>query len=186
MNIKKKLGMGAATAILGLGLIGGGTFAYFSDTETTNNTFAAGTLDLGLSTDKFGNLNFSLKNLKPGDYTHKQVQLYNEGSLDIKDVKVTADYEVKDAKGDNGSEDFADHIIVTIYNPQTNVVKVDKVPLSQLDEKVINQGIAPGAREILTYRIEFKDNGQDQNIFQGDGLDVTFTYEASQTDGEER
>lgn len=36
------------TAALGLSLIGGGTFAYFSDSETTNNTFAAGTLDLAV------------------------------------------------------------------------------------------------------------------------------------------
>ncbi|MBR3117940.1 MAG: cell division protein FtsN, partial [Oceanobacillus sp.] len=30
MSLKKKLGAGVATAVLGLGLIGGGVFAYFS------------------------------------------------------------------------------------------------------------------------------------------------------------
>ena len=48
MSLKKKLGMGVASAALGLSLIGGGTFAYFSDKEVSNNTFAAGTLDLTL------------------------------------------------------------------------------------------------------------------------------------------
>lgn len=46
MGIKKTLGFGVATAALGLTLIGGGTFAYFSDSVETTGTFAAGTLDL--------------------------------------------------------------------------------------------------------------------------------------------
>lgn len=41
MGIKKKLGMGVATAALGLSLIGGGTYEYFSDQVDTSNTFAA-------------------------------------------------------------------------------------------------------------------------------------------------
>ncbi|PRX64062.1 putative ribosomally synthesized peptide with SipW-like signal peptide [Bacillus sp. V-88] len=43
MSIKQKLGLGVASAALGLALVGGGTYAYFSDSVTTNNTFAAGT-----------------------------------------------------------------------------------------------------------------------------------------------
>ena len=49
MSLKKKLGLGIASAVLGISLIGGGTFAYFSDTEVSNNTFAAGTLDLAVN-----------------------------------------------------------------------------------------------------------------------------------------
>ena len=49
MTIKKKLGLSVATAALGLSLIGGGTYAYFSDQEVTQNTFAAGTLDLAIN-----------------------------------------------------------------------------------------------------------------------------------------
>ena len=58
----KKLGMGVASAALGLSLIGGGTFAYFSDKEVSNNTFAAGTLDLTLDPKTLVNI----ENLKPG------------------------------------------------------------------------------------------------------------------------
>ncbi|HLR61590.1 MAG TPA: TasA family protein, partial [Lentibacillus sp.] len=43
MGIKKQMGMGIMSAALGLSLIGGGTYAYFSDSEQTQNTFAAGT-----------------------------------------------------------------------------------------------------------------------------------------------
>ncbi|MGR9633880.1 TasA family protein [Bacillus cereus] len=31
MTLKKKLGMGIASAVLGAALVGGGTFAFFSD-----------------------------------------------------------------------------------------------------------------------------------------------------------
>ena len=62
MSLKKKLGMGVASAALGLSLIGGGTFAYFSDKEVSNNTFAAGTLDLALNPKTI----VDIKDLKPG------------------------------------------------------------------------------------------------------------------------
>lgn len=62
MSLKKKLGMGVASAALGLSLIGGGTFAYFSDKEVSNNTFAAGTLDLTLDPTTL----VDIKDLKPG------------------------------------------------------------------------------------------------------------------------
>lgn len=46
--MRKIIGLTIA-AILVIGLVAGGTLAYFSDTETTtNNTFTAGTLDLDL------------------------------------------------------------------------------------------------------------------------------------------
>ena len=41
MTLKKKLGMGITSAVLGAALVGGGTFAFFSDKEVSNNTFAA-------------------------------------------------------------------------------------------------------------------------------------------------
>lgn len=46
MSIKKKVGLSLASEALGLSLIGGGTYAFFSDKAETTSTFAAGTLDL--------------------------------------------------------------------------------------------------------------------------------------------
>ncbi|WP_083523467.1 TasA family protein [Methanofollis ethanolicus] len=55
--------MGIALVAL---FIGGGTYAYFSDTETsTGNTFSAGTLNLSVGSDS--TLPFAFDNLKPGD-----------------------------------------------------------------------------------------------------------------------
>ncbi|GER68553.1 hypothetical protein BpJC7_31420 [Weizmannia acidilactici] len=76
MGIKKKLGMGVATAALGLSLIGGGTYAYFSDQVDTSNTFAAGTLDLAASPTTI----IDVSNLKPGDTITRTFNLENKGS----------------------------------------------------------------------------------------------------------
>ena len=38
MSIKKKLAMGIATGALAVSMIGGGTYAYFSDSETNNSS----------------------------------------------------------------------------------------------------------------------------------------------------
>ena len=46
--MKKILGLTIA-ALLVMGMVGGGTWAYFSDTEaSTNNSLTAGTLDLNV------------------------------------------------------------------------------------------------------------------------------------------
>ncbi len=100
--------MGVASAALGLALIGGGTFAFFSDKEVSNNTFAAGTLDLTLNPKTL----VDIKDLKPGILLRKSSYYKNSGSLTIKDVKLATKYTVKDAKGDNAGEDFGKHVKV--------------------------------------------------------------------------
>ena len=63
--MKKILGLTVA-ALLVIGLVGGGTWAYFSDTETvSSNTFTAGTLDLDL--DGGSVASFSIANTYPSD-----------------------------------------------------------------------------------------------------------------------
>ncbi len=186
MNLKKKVWTGLLTATLGISLISGGTYAYFNDVEETNNNFEAGTLDLRLDADSAIDLNFSVENIKPGDKMYRQVQFHNEGSLDIQDVTLNTNYTVNDAKEDNYGEDFADHILVTIYEPRTSPI-VENVPLSELDGTVLAEnGIAPGGRTIYTLKYEFKDNGQSQNQFQGDSIDLNVTYTANQEEGTSR
>ncbi|SFB19430.1 camelysin. Metallo peptidase. MEROPS family M73 [Lentibacillus halodurans] len=185
MGIKKKLGIGLASAVLGISLIGGGTFAYFNDVEETNNTFAAGTLDLNLKgVDDKEDVDLHLENMKPGDWKVHQVRLYNDGSLTFKDVKLNTAYEINDVTGDNANEDFADHILVTIMDTGTNEVYERDVPVSELDEVVVSNNQSPGDRKILRMDFKFHDNGEDQNKFQGDSLNLDLTFEASQEDGE--
>jgi spore coat-associated protein N len=87
MSVKKKLGLGVASAALGLSLVGGGTWAAFNDTAKIYNHFAAGTLNL--SVDKAHSsypINFDLSEMKPGDNVQRMFKLNNAGSLAIKEV----------------------------------------------------------------------------------------------------
>ncbi|MET3288046.1 UNVERIFIED_CONTAM: spore coat-associated protein N [Brevibacillus sp. OAP136] len=104
MSLKKALGMGVATAALGMSLIGGGTFAAFTDTEDLQNSYAAGTLNLELQNlqgKDIGTNVFSstLSNLKPGDSVTRTFKLVNAGTLSIKDVKLQATYPEKTSDG---------------------------------------------------------------------------------------
>jgi spore coat-associated protein N len=87
MSIKKKLGMGVASAALGLSLVGGGTWAAFNDTGAINNHFAAGVLDLAVVPNSTTEpINFDLTNMKPGDSVERIFKLTNKGTLAIKEV----------------------------------------------------------------------------------------------------
>ncbi|MBE5105653.1 M73 family metallopeptidase [Bacillus thuringiensis] len=197
MSLKKKLGMGVASAALGLSLIGGGTFAFFSDKEVSNNTFAAGTLDLTLNPKTL----VDIKDLKPGDSVKKEFLLKNSGTLAIKDVKLATKYSVKDAKGDNAGEDFGKHIKVKfIWNwdkESEPVYETTLAELQTLDPDVVAKdvfapewsekgGLEAGTEDYLWVQFVFEDDGKDQNKFQGDSLNLEWTFNASQTDGEEK
>ncbi|MFF2448519.1 TasA family protein [Neobacillus sp. NPDC058068] len=195
MGIKKKLGLGLASAALGLSLIGGGTYAFFSDTEVTHNTFAAGTLDLSVDPGVIVNL----KDLKPGDTIMRDFTLANNGSLRIKDVQLKTAYTVTDAKGNNGAEDFGKHIMVRfLWNWDKENEPIFETTLSDLKamspdvvQKTVldpffkkNGGLEPGAVNDLWVQFDFVDNGKDQNVFQGDALNLDWTFIASQMPGD--
>lgn len=66
-----------------IALVGGGTWAYFGDTETsTGNTFTAGTLNLTVSDADPLVDHFSLSNIVPGNSGSKDWLLKNVGSID--------------------------------------------------------------------------------------------------------
>lgn len=199
MSIKKKLGMGVVTAALGLSLIGGGTYAYFSDKEVSQNTFAAGTLDLSVNPEVVINVD----NIKPGDEMERGFQLVNKGTLAIGDVKLLTDYSVIDAKGDNGNADFGDHIRVDfLWNLDKNEVPIWSTTLSELKVSTQNgsipdlvqkgvvdregNGLAPGDDDTFYVMFTFVDNGEEQNVFQGDALKLNWTFNSMQTKGEEK
>lgn len=198
MNFKKKLGMGIAAAILGLSLVGGGTFAYFSDAAVSENTFAAGTLDLAVNPSTI----IDVDNLKPGDWMPRTFKLENNGTLDISKVLLETDYTVE---GATGSDDFGKHIRVNFL---TNLDKSGLLlPKNIITYKTLHelQNMTPDAVEELWFSIfgekgglkagdnddlivafEFVDNNRDQNEFQGAKLHLTWTFNAYQTAGERR
>lgn len=195
MGIKKQLGMGVMTAALGLTLISGGTYAYFSSSETTNNTFAAGTLDLAVEPSTI----IEVDSLKPGDSVTRSFELQNSGSLDINKVLLETDYSVIDAEGDNEG-DFGEHIQVEfLYNAdQLNEViyEATLAELKDMEPEAVNEevfipalgedGLEAGTLDDLTVKFNFVDNGEEQNQFQGDSLNLEWTFNAEQTTGDEQ
>ncbi|WP_404454377.1 TasA family protein [Oceanobacillus kapialis] len=204
MSMKKKLGLGIATAALGISLVGGGTFAYFSDTAETNGTFAAGTLDLNANPSTI----IDVENIKPGDWMNRSFTLGNGGSLEIAEVLLETSYEVTDAAGDNEGVDFGDHIRVNFFwnedkallGPLSPDQVVFFTTLSELKEMtpdaVANEifvpyfeefgGLEPGDEDQLHVQFEFVDNGEDQNVFQGDSLELKWDFTGYQGEGEEK
>ncbi len=203
MDLKKKLGLGMLSAALGLALVGGGTYAYFNDVETSNNTFTAGTLDLTLDPTEIINVS----DIKPGDWMNRSFELINDGSLDISEISLETNYTVTDANEDN-SEDFGDHIRVNflwnddkaMLGPLSPDQVVFYTTLSELEsmtpDAVANEifipyleergGLRTGDSDTLYVQFEFVDNGQDQNEFQGDALELEWKFTAEQTAGESR
>ncbi len=195
MNIKKQLSTGLVSAVLGITLLGGGTYAYFSDSEETNNTFAAGTLDLAVNPTQI----ISVDNIQPGDSFIRDFELQNNGTLDIGKVLLETSYTVVDAQGDN-TEDFGEHIEVEfLYNLdkldeviyKTTLAKLQDMKPEVINEKVFEpifdeEGLPTGEMNDLVVKFHFVDNGKDQNQFQGDSLDLTWTFNAQQTEGEQR
>ena len=193
MTLKKKLGMGITSAVLGAALVGGGTFAFFSDKEVSNNTFAAGTLDLALNPSTVVNVS----NLKPGDTVEKEFKLENKGTLDIKKVLLKTDYTVEDVKKDN-KDDFGKHIKVTfLKNVDKHETIVKETTLDKLKGDTLTavnndlaawfwdeKGISAGKSDKFKVKFEFVDNKKDQNEFQGDKLQLTWTFDAQQGDAE--
>ncbi|WP_410991073.1 TasA family protein [Bacillus cereus] len=197
MSFKKKLGVGVASAVLGLSFIGGGTYAYFSDQVMTNNTFAAGTLDLAMNPTT----SLDLNQLKPGDKILKKFNLKNSGTLDIKDIVMKIDYQVNDVLKNNEKDDFGKHIKVQFlwdWDPSKNPVY--ETTLAELKEQgpeivskevfaskwVASGGLQPGKMDWFWMRFIFEENGRDQNMFQGDSIVLKMEFQANQMEGRER
>lgn len=133
MSIKKKLGLGVASAVLGVSLVGGGTWAAFNDTATINNHFASGELDLVVGKSGTKPISFDLTNMKPGDNVQRIFKLNNAGTLAIKEVLLTTTASNFVDGGDASTQaDFLSQFVInfaqvdgesTNWEPRNNVVK---------------------------------------------------------------
>lgn len=202
MNIKKKLAMSIATGALAVSMIGGGTYAYFNDVETSVNTFAAGTLDLAVNPETIINVS----NIKPGDWMNRTFKLENNGSLDISKVFLTTSY-TESVAG------FGDHIIVEFLenDDKGSILGDSNVILSKTLSELVNMtpdsvknesprlpwylgggqggeasGLKAGSKDNMYVKFRFKDNGADQNAYQGASLELTWKFDAKQTAGSAR
>lgn len=198
MSIKKKLAMGIATGALAVSMIGGGTYAYFNDVEKNNSSFAAGTLDINVAGNDAANAIINVTNIKPGDTMLRTFKLNNTGSLDVSKVFLTSNYTVTDANTNNAGADLGEHIKVkfltnadkastviyeTTLKELTRTDVVDNEDRNILQWLAERDGLKAGNSDTLAVLFEFVDNGQDQNVFQGDSLKLEWTFDAKQTRG---
>jgi len=110
--MKKILGMGTLMIVL-LATVGGGTWAWFQDTETSaDNSLTAGTLDLNVNGGNTAAATFTLANLAPGDNGTAYGALANVGSLEgeldmsltnVVNVGGSGDTEFEDGSGNLGA-----------------------------------------------------------------------------------
>ncbi|MBU8770755.1 TasA family protein [Cytobacillus oceanisediminis] len=199
MSLKKKLGLGIASAALGISLVGGGTFAYFNDVEVNNSNFAAGTLDINVKGNDTANAIIDVKNIKPRDTMTRTFKLNNTGSLDVSKVILSTDYTVTDNGNNNEGRDLGEDIEVTfLWNNDKGNEVIKETTLANLKTYDVaerdllawifgaeNSGLKALTSDTLTVKFTFLDKG-DQNIFQGDSLKLDWTFDAKQTNGERK
>jgi len=110
------------------GLLGTGTYAYFSDVETAKNTFSAGTLDLQVSDDGITYVNDPIDplieclNMAPGDESvEKTLYFKNVGTMDGIVIVDMSYVEHDDPLDDDPSYEYA----VAYYGPGSIDVSAD-------------------------------------------------------------
>ena len=193
----KKILISLMAIALVIGLVGAGTMAYFNDTETSeDNTFAAGTLDIGLSPTTI-----DWTNKKPGDTGTNTQTITNNGTLPVSDITATTSVTESDGAGDGVMLD--DYIVMntatltiaggspinllalmTDTNPGgiggTGAIELDEF-LAQFDTVFNSQTVALDLTEtaVLNLAWTFVDSG-DQNDAQGDSVVVDITFVAAQ------
>lgn len=85
--LNRKIAISAISILASLALMGGATFAYFTDTKTSSdNTFASGTLDIDIvqTGGTSGFIPFNVTGMQPGDMVAKCAGVSNIGTLDFR------------------------------------------------------------------------------------------------------
>ena len=190
--------------ILGLvmGLVGGGTWAYFSDTETSaGNVLVSGTLDLGLSNSASATPDGSVTETwdvstagdwAPGDTVEATLYVYNGGTIDMTGLTVALSYTAvvdgtpTGVTAPGGDTDLLDKMIeaTTVeWGPTGTLVAVANWDLEALDTIAALAAEDLGtldAGEENELHIIFTFDPTATNGCQGDTLTMTLTFNSTQ------
>ena len=182
-------------------MLGVGTFAYFSDTESVSGTIAAGTLDIVVN-ENWGRWDFPLVDWAPGDSTANEIILItNDGGSIMPnhlEVKVTTrDFSDGGVGAANGEDYFEKYITVTNLNVQkagggnynnllddiTDIDHDGKITLYELEEYGVIDDI-PVTDAEMTFKIALEFSSDADNRCQRDSLTIEFTFGAAQAPGQ--
>ncbi len=190
--MKKILGLTVALLLLS-GMTGIGTWAYFSDTETsTGNQMAAGTLDL--KTDDVDGVSQTLFaiNMQPGDnVTSENITLKNIGSVAGATLDMVFSYVESDNSPNPGNMsanataamlevtalNYGGSSLLSLVNDGNSNTYKDMEDLKNADlsgQSSINPAATKGFDIAVFLRTETGKN------FQADGIDITITFTLNQ------
>lgn len=194
--MKKILGLTIA-ALLVIGLVGGATWAYFSDTETsTGNSFVAGTLDLGLynsdNSSSTGSVTgtFSALDWAPGDTDNGTIYVNNNGSLNSS-VNITLTYSITDGTphtvynyaGTNTTDDISKMIKITTatFGTGNHIAALEGETLDDLQTTgSISLGALNADTQVPMF-IVWTFDSTASNGCQGDNITVTLKFDSIQS-----
>ncbi|MBN1644054.1 MAG: hypothetical protein JW856_04485 [Dehalococcoidales bacterium] len=192
----KKIVLLVAVILLSLTTIAGGTWAYFSDTETTgDNDFATGTLDLGLANKEGTKPTGSTSRTwmtpvgwSPGDKLEGTLYIYNDGSIDMEQVTIAFSYRIREGTpgsvdhGPGGDTDSLEMMLIAqtvTWNGET-VKELEGLPIAKLANLgQYKLGELSAHKEIALYIVWLFDP-HATNGCQGDRLNMTVTVTGAQ------
>jgi len=186
--MKKILGLTIAF-VLFISWAGVGTWAYFSDTETsTNNQLTAGTLDLKTNDDDGVAQTLYATNMKPGDTVGPAtIQLRNTGSVDGSTLDIAFSYVESDGSPNavNKSADataavmevttlnYGGSSLLTSVNDENSNGYKDIQDLKNAD---LTGQSGLNASATKNFEIAVQLRSETGNDFQADGITVTMTF----------
>ncbi len=208
--MKKIIGLTIA-ALLIIGIVGAGTYAYFSDIETsTGNTFTAGTLNLVNTINGTGtkadihtgadgvNVYVLFDNIAPGDSGSITWTLENTGTLSGNLTMASSNVTFAEngsnepeaaVVGNNGggNGDLDEYLGVWLTCGGTDILGTTAayVPMSGLEAVLIaqSQSIAPAGSlaYVLHWAIPTDIPAVDDNIIQSDTATLNITFALAQS-----
>jgi spore coat-associated protein N len=169
MSLKKKIGAAMMTTAMGAALIGGGTFAIFTDSASnTNNTFTAGTLDINVGSETV--FSGTIDNLAPGDTGSQTFEVTNDGSLKLRyDIAQTLD----NGAGTLVLGDATKDLKLTIEYSTDNV---NWTPVTPGDNN-----IEMDPEDKHYYKVSYELPYDADNDYQAGSSDFQLTFDAEQT-----
>jgi predicted ribosomally synthesized peptide with SipW-like signal peptide len=186
----KKILISLSVILAAAAIIAGGTYAYFSDTETSiGNTFSAGTLNLTIDGLNSPLPHFTLNNVKPGDSGNYEVKFKNEGTIAgahffIKVLNLTdseglnPESETGD-KSESGPGELSSNVQITVTDGTTSYFSGTLKALSLLSNGVeIAGGLAADSEKEITLSASIP--GEAGNDIQGDTLSFDISAELTQ------
>lgn len=205
--INKKILISVMSIVTSLAMVGGATFAFFTDTATsTANTFSSGTLNLLVddaneptpAPSVTGSLTIS--DFAPGQSTTGFISLHNPGTLAIAEVELTADTTPTDGGTDGSDIRNVLQLAVVLDDTVTpDPACADGVNLTSTIEPLVGNGdgtltlaefdngtdeydalpgLVSGATRNVCFTVTFDPDATD--IYQGDSASTTFSFKANQ------